>query len=159
GSHRSVRTRAPWTHPRPITRPLPQHREHRTETRPLQCVPRPTVRPSPTEVNRHYREGLHSCPAGRTVRHQETESVCGTDDKGGRMTPVPGRSLRGHAAQDAAPRQQKEHRDVRQVTFPDLTWDHFYWEQQKRTGESDHPEAARRYRKTRAAFEDRYGEI
>jgi len=75
------------------------------------------------------------------------------------MNTVLARLLPGHADPDAAVRQQKEHRDVQQVTFPDLTWDHFYWEQQKRTGESDHPEAARRYRKTRAAFEDRHGEI
>jgi hypothetical protein len=75
------------------------------------------------------------------------------------MNTVLARLLPGHADTDVAARQQKEHRDVQQVTFPDLTWDHFHWEQQKRTGESDHPEAARRYRKTRAAFEDRYGEI
>ena len=76
------------------------------------------------------------------------------------MNTVLARLRPGHADADAtAVRQQKEHRDVRQVTFPDLTWDHFHWEQQKRTGECDHPEAARRYRKTRASFEDRYGEI
>lgn len=76
------------------------------------------------------------------------------------MNTVLARLLPGHAdAEAAAARQQKEHRDVQQVTFPDLTWDHFHWEQLKRTGESDHPEAARRYRKTRAAFEERYGEI
>jgi hypothetical protein len=76
------------------------------------------------------------------------------------MNTVLARLRPGHADADAAAvRQQKEDRDVHQVTFPDLTWDHFHWEQQKRTGESDHPEAARRYRKTRAAFEGRYGEI
>jgi hypothetical protein len=76
------------------------------------------------------------------------------------MNTVLARLRPGHADGDAAAvRQQKEHRAANQVTFPDLTWDHFHWEQQRRTGESDHPEAARRYRKTRAAFEDRYGEI
>jgi hypothetical protein len=76
------------------------------------------------------------------------------------MTTVLARLRPGHAEGEAAAlRQQKEQRDVQQVTFPDLTWDHFHWERQKRTGESDHPEAARRYRRTRAAFEDRYGEI
>src|SRR5215467_7446175 len=76
------------------------------------------------------------------------------------MNTVLARLRPGHAdAEAAAVRQQKEHRDVQQVTFPDVTWDHFHWEQQKRTGECDHPEAARRYRKTRSAFEDRYGEI
>ena len=76
------------------------------------------------------------------------------------MNTVLARLLPGHAdGEAAAVRQQKDHRDVQQVTFPDLTWDHFHWEQQKRTGECDHPEAARRYRKTRAAFEGRHGEI
>ena len=66
----------------------------------------------------------------------------------------------GHADEDATTvRQQKEQRVTQQVTFPDLTWDHFHWEHQRRTGHSEHPEAARRYRKTRAAFEERYGEI
>jgi hypothetical protein len=76
------------------------------------------------------------------------------------MNTVLARFLPGHTDVDAAAvRQQKEQRDVQQVTFPDLTWDHFHWEQQRRTGQSAHPEAARRYRKTRAAFEARYGEI
>lgn len=76
------------------------------------------------------------------------------------MNTVLTRLRTGHADGDAAAvRQQREHRDVRQVTFPDLTWDHFHWEHLRRTGHSDHPEAARRYRKTRAAFEARYGEI
>jgi hypothetical protein len=76
------------------------------------------------------------------------------------MNTVLARLLPGHADADvAAVRQQKEHRDVQQVTFPDLTWDHFHWEHQRRTGQSAHPEAARRYRKTRAAFEAKYGEI
>lgn len=76
------------------------------------------------------------------------------------MNTVLARLRPGHADGDAAAvRQPKEHRDVRQVTFPDLTWDHFHWEHQRRTGQSDHPEAARRYRKTRAAFESRYGEL
>jgi hypothetical protein len=80
--------------------------------------------------------------------------------RGGPMNTVLARLRPGHADGDAAAvRQQKEHRAVQQVTFPDLTWDHFHWEHQRRMGQSDHPEAARRYRKTRAAFEDRYGEI
>lgn len=76
------------------------------------------------------------------------------------MSTVLARLRPGHVDGDAAAvRQQKEHRDGQQVTFPDLTWDHFHWEQQRRTGQSTHPEAARRYRRTRAAFESRYGEI
>jgi hypothetical protein len=76
------------------------------------------------------------------------------------MNTVLARLLPGHADGDAAAvQQQKEARAVQQVTFPDLTWDHFHWERQRRTGECEHPEAARRYRKTRAAFESRYGEI
>ena len=46
-----------------------------------------------------------------------------------------------------------------QVTFPDLTWDHFHWEHRRRTGSTDNPEAADRYRETRAAFESKHGEI
>jgi hypothetical protein len=76
------------------------------------------------------------------------------------MNTVLARLLPGHADADvAAVREQKEHRDVQQVTFPDLTWDHFHWEQQRRTGKCDKPKAAGRYRETRAAFEARYGEI
>ena len=76
------------------------------------------------------------------------------------MNTVLARLLPGHADGDtAAVQQQKEVRAVQQVTFPDLTWDHFHWEQQRRTGKCEHPEAVRRYRKTRAAFESRYGEI
>ena len=76
------------------------------------------------------------------------------------MNTVLARLRPGHADDDAtAVRQQKEQRVTQQVTFPDLTWDHFHWEHQRRTGHSEHPEAARRYRKTRAAFEERYGEI
>jgi hypothetical protein len=50
-------------------------------------------------------------------------------------------------------------REAKQVNFPDLAWDHFYWERLRRTGEAEHPDAAARYRETRAAFEARYGEI
>ena len=76
------------------------------------------------------------------------------------MNTVLARLLPGHADGDsAAVQQEKEARAVQQVTFPDLTWDHFHWEQQRRTGKCEHPEAVRRYRKTRAAFESRYGEI
>jgi hypothetical protein len=76
------------------------------------------------------------------------------------MNTVLARLLPGHADADvAAVREQKEHRDVQQVTFPDLTWDHFHWEHQRRTGKCDKPKAAGRYRETRAAFEARYGEI
>ena len=45
------------------------------------------------------------------------------------------------------------------VRFPDLAWDHFNWEQQRRTGMSETPKAAERYRETRAAFEARYGTL
>ena len=76
------------------------------------------------------------------------------------MNTVLARLRPGHAdAEAAAVRQQKEQREIQQVTFPDLTWDHFHWEHQRRTGQSAHPEAARRYRKTRAAFEATHGEI
>jgi len=76
------------------------------------------------------------------------------------MNTVLARFRPGHADADAAAvREQREHRHMQQVTFPDLTWDHFHWEHQRRTGQSAHPEAARRYRKTRADFEARYGEI
>jgi hypothetical protein len=76
------------------------------------------------------------------------------------MNTVLARLLPGHADADvAAAREQKEHRDMQQVTFPDLTWDHFHWEHQRRTGKCDRPKAAGRYRETRAAFEARYGEI
>ena len=76
------------------------------------------------------------------------------------MNTVLARLLPGHARADAAAvREQKEHRDLQQVTFPDLTWDHFHWEHQRRTGSSDNAKAANRYRQTRTAFEARYGEI
>ena len=75
------------------------------------------------------------------------------------MNTVLARFLPGHAADATAVREQKEHRDLRQVTFPDLTWDHFHWERQRRTGSCDSPKAANRYRQTRAAFEARNGEI
>ncbi len=75
------------------------------------------------------------------------------------MNSVLARFLPGHADADVAVREQKEHWDLQQVTFPDLTWDHFHWEQQRRTGTCDNPKAANRYRQTRAAFEAKYGEI
>ena len=76
------------------------------------------------------------------------------------MNTVLARLFHGHADADAAvTREQKEHLELQQVTFPDLTWDHFHWERQRRTGSSDNPEAAGNYRKTRAAFETKYGEI
>jgi hypothetical protein len=74
------------------------------------------------------------------------------------MNSVLARFLPGHV-DAAAAHEQKHHRDLQQVTFPDLTWDHFHWERQRRTGTCDNPKAANRYRQTRAAFEDRYGEI
>jgi hypothetical protein len=74
------------------------------------------------------------------------------------MNTVLARLLPGHA-DAAAVQKEKEARDAQQVTFPDLTWDHFHWEHERRTGECEHPEAALRYRETRAAFERRYGEI
>ena len=76
------------------------------------------------------------------------------------MNTVLARFLPGHAdAGTATVRGQKEHRFPQQVTFPDLTWDHFHWEHQRRTGECENPKAANRYRQTRAAFEARHGEI
>ena len=76
------------------------------------------------------------------------------------MNTVLARLLPGHADDGvAAVGERKEHLDAHQVTFPDLTWDHFQWERQRRTGKCDRPKAAGRYRETRAAFEARYGEI
>jgi hypothetical protein len=64
----------------------------------------------------------------------------------------------GHVEETAA-REERKRREALQVTFPDLAWDHFHWEQRRLTGECDRPAAAARYRETRAAFEARYGEI
>jgi tetrahydromethanopterin S-methyltransferase subunit G len=76
------------------------------------------------------------------------------------MNTVLARFLPGHADKDdAAANVQKGHREFQQVTFPDLTWDHFHWEQERRTGSCARPQAAARYRETRAAFEARHGEI
>ena len=76
------------------------------------------------------------------------------------MNTVLARLFHGHA--DAAPLavgDKTERLELQQVTFPDLTWDHFHWERRRRTGSTDNPEAADRYRETRAAFEARHGEI
>jgi hypothetical protein len=59
----------------------------------------------------------------------------------------------------AAVGDKAERLELQQVTFPDLTWDHFHWERRRRTGRTDNPEAADRYRETRAAFEAKYGQI
>jgi hypothetical protein len=76
------------------------------------------------------------------------------------MNTVLARLFHGHAeATPAAVGTQKEHLELQQVTFPDLTWDHFHWERRRRTGSTDNPEAADRYRETRAAFEAKNGEI
>jgi tetrahydromethanopterin S-methyltransferase subunit G len=76
------------------------------------------------------------------------------------MNTVLARFLPGHAdAHAAAADERKDHRELQQVTFPDLTWDHFHWEHQRRTGSCERPKAAARYRETRAAFEARHGEI
>jgi hypothetical protein len=75
------------------------------------------------------------------------------------MNSVLARFLPGHADTGVTTHEQKEHLDRQQVTFPDLTWDHFHWEQQRRTGRCERPKAAGRYRETRAAFEARHGEI
>jgi hypothetical protein len=78
----------------------------------------------------------------------------------GQMNSVLARFLPGHPdAGLAAVGEEREPLNRLQVTFPDLTWDHFHWEQERRTGKCDSPDAARRYRETRAAFETRYGEI
>ncbi len=76
------------------------------------------------------------------------------------MNTVLARLFHGHA--DAAPvavGDKTERLELQQVTFPDLTWDHFHWEHRRRTGTTDYPEAADRYRETRAAFESKHGEI
>jgi hypothetical protein len=76
------------------------------------------------------------------------------------MNTVLARLFHGHA--DAAPLavgDKTERLELQQVTFPDLTWDHFHWEHRRRTGSTDNPEAADRYRETRAAFESKHGEI
>jgi hypothetical protein len=76
------------------------------------------------------------------------------------MNTVLARFLPGHAdAHAAAADERKDRRELQQVTFPDLTWDHFHWEHQRRTGSCERPKAAARYRETRAAFEARHGEI
>jgi hypothetical protein len=75
------------------------------------------------------------------------------------MNTVLARLLPFGRAEGAALREQRDRREALQVTFPDLAWDHFHWEQRRLTGTCDHPDAAARYRKTRAAFEARYGEI
>ena len=76
------------------------------------------------------------------------------------MNTVLARLFHGHA--DAAPLavgDKTERLELQQVTFPDLTWDHFHWEHRRRTGSTDNPEAADRYRETRSAFEAKHGEI
>jgi hypothetical protein len=76
------------------------------------------------------------------------------------MNTVLARLFHGHAdAAPAAAGDQTKHLELEQVTFPDLTWDHFHWERRRRTGSTDNPEAADRYRETRAAFEAKNGEI
>src|SRR3954470_14506652 len=105
-------------------------------------------------------QALRRWPQSRTVSTGKRTSVCGTDVDGGQMNSVLARLLPGHAHADAAAvREQREHQQLEQVTFPDLTWDHFHWERQRRTGSCDNPKAANRYRQTRAAFEARYGQI
>jgi hypothetical protein len=69
------------------------------------------------------------------------------------------RLLHVEQAERAAAREMRQRRNASQVTFPDLAWDHFHWEQRRLTGACDRPAAAARYRDTRAAFEVRYGEI
>lgn len=46
-----------------------------------------------------------------------------------------------------------------QVTFADLAWDHYHWEQRRLNGSAKDVQAADGYRDTRAAFEARHGEI
>jgi hypothetical protein len=75
------------------------------------------------------------------------------------MNTVLARFLPGHADRDDTAVRKARHHEIQQVTFPDLAWDHFHWEQERRTGSSDRPKAADRYRRTRAAFEARHGEI
>ena len=74
------------------------------------------------------------------------------------MNTVLARFLPGHADRDDAA-VRKAHHETQQVTFPDLAWDHFHWEQERRTGSCERPQSAARYRRTRAAFEARHGEI
>ena len=57
------------------------------------------------------------------------------------MNSVLARFLPGHADTDVA--SERAHRERQQVTFPDLTWDHFHWEQQRRTGKAAAPIFAR----------------
>jgi hypothetical protein len=54
---------------------------------------------------------------------------------------------------------ERERRAAEQVTFADLAWDHFHWEHRRLHGSADDAEAAGRYRKTRAAFEARHGQL
>jgi hypothetical protein len=96
---------------------------------------------------------------GRTFKRRKP-FVCGTDEAGGQMNTVLARLFHGHAgAAPLAVGDKTERLELQQVTFPDLTWDHFHWERRRRTGSTDNPEAADRYRETRAAFESKHGEI
>jgi ABC-type multidrug transport system fused ATPase/permease subunit len=100
---------------------------------------------------------LRDPPEGRTVNAGKNRPFAARTTMEGQMNSVLARFLPGHTDANAA--SEREHRERQQVTFTDLTWDHFHWEQQRRTGTCERPKAAARYRDTRAAFEARYGEI
>ena len=80
-------------------------------------------------------------------------------ERRGEVTADITRSLGADRKERVGAAERTRRREAKQVTFPDLAWDHFHWERERRLGSSDHPEAAGRYRETRAAFEARYGEI
>jgi hypothetical protein len=56
-------------------------------------------------------------------------------------------------------RAERRRQAAEQVTFADLAWDHFHWEQRRLRGSTKDERAADSYRDTRAAFEARHGEI
>jgi hypothetical protein len=56
-------------------------------------------------------------------------------------------------------RVERRRQAAEQVTFADLAWDHYHWEQRRLHGTTKDERAADSYRDTRAAFEARHGEI
>lgn len=56
-------------------------------------------------------------------------------------------------------RAERRRQAAEQVTFADLAWDHYHWEQRRLHGTAKDEQAADSYRNTRAAFEARHGDI
>jgi hypothetical protein len=87
----------------------------------------------------------------------EARSFCGRIEGG--TTTDAARTIEPRRTARIASRVRAVRRAAEQVTFTDLAWDHFHWERERRLGTSERPDAAARYRATRAAFEARFGEI